>query len=41
MNKERLIQKGLILMSADIEKLVSGYEEWKEEVLQFIGNKDW
>jgi len=40
MNKESLIQKGLVLMSADIEKLVSGYEEWKEEVLQFIGDKD-
>jgi hypothetical protein len=40
MNKETLIQKGLALMSTDIEKLVGGYEEWKEEVLQFVGDKD-
>lgn len=40
MNKESLIKKGLVLMSTDVEKLVSGYEEWKEEVLQFVGDKD-
>ena len=40
MNKESLIQKGLELLSADIEKVISGYEEWKEEVLRFVGDKD-
>lgn len=40
MNKECLIQKGLALMAADGEKLVNGYEEWKEAVLQFIGDRD-
>lgn len=40
MNKESLIQKGLALMSADIDKLITGYEEWKEEVVQYAGDKD-
>ena len=40
MNRDRLIQRGLELMSADVTKLIRGYEEWKEDVLRFMGDKD-